>query len=96
MLTSGNGKLACAFIRALAGLPVPDTIYGPVEELLTNDLVTFPAIVKADIGRAGQDNFLVHDAAQYRDIIHRYEDQIMVTQTFIPNNGDYRIMGVDG
>ncbi|MET0979931.1 MAG: RimK/LysX family protein [Candidatus Saccharimonadales bacterium] len=92
LLASGNGKLACAFIRALAGLPVPETVYGPVDALVSGGLVSFPVIVKADIGRAGQDNFLVSDEDQYRDIISRYTDQIMVTQAFIPNDGDYRIL----
>lgn len=92
LLTSGNGKLACAFIRALRGIPVPETLYGPAEALLASGLLEFPVVVKADIGRAGQDNYLVSDAAQYRDVLSTYPAMIMVTQAYIPNEGDYRIL----
>lgn len=92
LLTSGNGKLACAFIRALTGLPVPETLYGPTDQLLANESMTYPVVVKADIGRAGQDNFLVKDAKQHKQILDDYKDQIMVTQAYIPNEGDYRVL----
>jgi glutathione synthase/RimK-type ligase-like ATP-grasp enzyme len=92
LLTSGNGKLACAFIRALKGLPVPETLYGPVDHLLASDFVAYPVVVKADIGRAGQDNFLVKDAKQHKEILESYDGQIMVTQAYIPNDGDYRVL----
>jgi len=87
LLASGNGKLACAFIRTLHGLPVPETFYGPVEELLAHNLVTFPAIVKADIGRAGGDNYLVKDSDEYRQILERHSNDMMITQPYIVNDG---------
>lgn len=92
LLASGNGKLACAFIRALHSLPVPETLYGPMEELLAHNLVTFPSIVKADIGRAGGDNYFVKDSSEYRQILKRHSDDMMVTQPYITNDGDYRIL----
>jgi glutathione synthase/RimK-type ligase-like ATP-grasp enzyme len=92
LLASGNGKLACAFIRALHGLPVPETLYGPIDQLLAHNLVTFPVIVKADIGRAGGDNYLVKNTDDYRQIFERHSDDMMVTQSYIPNDGDYRIL----
>lgn len=94
LLTNGNGKLACAFIRALHGLPVPDTLYGPAEHILRLHLATFPAIVKADIGRAGQDNYLVQDETQYKQL-RENETHMMVTQPYIQNDGDYRILVIN-
>jgi glutathione synthase/RimK-type ligase-like ATP-grasp enzyme len=92
LLASGNGKLACAFIRALRGLPVPETLYGPTEQLLAHNLVAFPSIVKADIAQAGGDNYYVKDSGEYRQIHERHRDDMMVTQPYIPNDGDYRIL----
>ena len=92
LLTNGNGKLACAFIRALKALPVPETLYGPVDQVLASQLVQFPVVVKADLGHAGQDNYLVHDAAEYKTILDTHAGQIMVTQSYIPNDGDYRVL----
>lgn len=92
LLASGNGKLACAFIRALHGLPVPETFYGPADQLLAHNLVAFPAIVKADIAQAGQDNYCVNDNAEYRQVLQKHADRVMVTQPYIPNDGDYRIL----
>ena len=92
LMMNGNGKLACAFIRALSGLPVPETLYGPADALLSSKLVSFPVIVKADLGHAGKDNYLVDSADEYKEILTKHENQIMVTQAYIPNDGDYRIL----
>lgn len=96
LLEAGNGKLACAMIRRLAGLTVPRTVCGPAEILLAENIVRFPCVVKADLGHAGQDNYLVENATDYRDIIETHSRDIMVTQDFIPNNGDFRILVLGG
>lgn len=94
LLTNGNGKLACAFIRALHGLPVPDTLYGPSKYILERQLTTFPVIVKADIGHAGQDNYLVQNEDEYKQLLEN-QKQMMVTQPYIENDGDYRILVIN-
>src|SRR5581483_4162746 len=100
ILKPGKGKLAGAFIRSANGVPVPRTFSGSYEvfEALfkTAPPIGFPLILKADNGRKGQDNYLVHDLAEMLRILKKNTKISMVAQTFIPNDGDMRVLVLCG
>lgn len=102
----GFGKLSCAFVRTLAGIPSPKTLYSSprvirqlVESSELPGWLGFPCVVKADIGKKGRDNYLVNSPKEMLKVVEESGDLNFVIQEFIPNDGDYRIvtmMGVAG
>lgn len=90
----GATKLSCAFVRWEHDLPVPSTYYGPDEELLAiaRWQQTWPWVVKADNGKKGRDNFLVHSLPELEEVFVKNPEVRFVMQTFIPNDGDFRVL----
>jgi RimK family alpha-L-glutamate ligase len=88
-------KLEQYVTLALAGVPVPDSVfisrpeyYERVLELLGS---SFPIVAKSITGSNGNDNQLVHTAAELADLA--MDEPIF--QTFIPNQFDYRVIVAD-
>ncbi len=100
LLTQGKGKLAGSFLRAGHNIPSPKTFYAApsiFKELFADSPVfDYPFILKADEGRKGHDNYLV---GSYQELCERLDEageQTMVAQEYIENDGDLRILVLDG
>lgn len=92
-----SGKLACAMQRSLRDVKVVPTIGATSGNGLLNSLryfpeFEFPLILKADVGRKGQDNFLVKSKDELREILNDNKDVKFVIQPYIENDGDYRFL----
>jgi len=96
LLTQGKGKLAGAFLRAAHGLPVPRTFFASqtgYEEIFRDDApISFPFVIKADNGSKGRDNYLVKSFDELIAVLKRSSGLDMISQTFIPNDGDMRVL----
>ncbi len=95
----GNGKLSCAFVRWEHGLPVPRTAYGPASELTAiaqKGDMGWPLVLKADHGKKGNDNHLLPNPEAVKQLLADNPETAYVMQSFIPNNGDYRILTLNG
>ena len=92
------GKLACAMQRSLRGVPVVPTLGATSGNGLLNSLKfahgfdKFPLILKADLGRKGNHNFLVKNKSELRQILSENKDLNFVIQPYVPNDGDYRFL----
>lgn len=102
LLMLGKGKLAGAFLRVAAGLPIPKTFYGTravYEEIFQNENdspLSYPLILKADNGRKGRDNYLVRSHDELLELLAKNEHLQMVAQAYIPNDGDMRVLVLAG
>lgn len=93
----GNAKLSCAFVRWEHDLPVPKTIYGPLEAMIGEvSTVGIPAVLKADAGKKGRDNYLVKSTDEIREHVSAEDAPTFVLQNFIPNKGDLRLVVMNG
>jgi RimK family alpha-L-glutamate ligase len=82
-----------------AGVPFPHTLVAPAGELLAHYKehgFSFPLILKAASGTRGNDNFLVHTEEEMRQILEQNSNLTFVLQTFLPNDGDYRVVVMGG
>ena len=75
------------------GLLVPKSIYA-TSAVLAQDSVSIgmPCIMKATLGSHGQDNYLIKDMAEAREIATKSQNKRFVLQRFIPNKNDYRLL----
>lgn len=56
----------------------------------------FPLIVKSVAGSMGANNWLVHNFAEFTEIVSLPLEQLVVVQQFIPNDCDYRVLVFGG
>lgn len=90
-------KISEAFLLAMNGLPYPDTYFTVHSNLLPAliaqhaAMLSYPFILKAVDGSAGQDNHLITNEHELLSIIESSELAYMV-QNFIPNDGDHRVI----
>jgi glutathione synthase/RimK-type ligase-like ATP-grasp enzyme len=102
MLGPGVGKLVDSMRLTAAGVPVPQTLCGPIgalwETVSRRQLFDFPMILKADVARKGNDNFLIHSPNEFEDLMESVDPRTteMLAQEYVPNRGDYRIMVFGG
>lgn len=102
ILRPGKGKLSGAFLRASNDLPVPRTFYGTTDvyKQLFKDadtsLLPYPFVLKADNGRKGRDNYLIHSYHELLDVLDKSQQLNMIAQDFIPNDGDLRVLVLHG
>jgi len=100
VLMRGKGKLAGAFMRAAAGLPTPPTFFAaPVVYAALfkqNPPFTYPFVLKADDGRKGRDNYLIHSYDELVATLAKHPGTMMIAQLFIPNDGDLRVLVLGG
>ena len=78
-----------------AGVPIPMTLIGTIPSLVQHYEAwgfNFPCIVKSASGTRGKDNYLVESEAELRALDKKHPATFFVMQTFIPNNGDYRVV----
>jgi glutathione synthase/RimK-type ligase-like ATP-grasp enzyme len=93
-----SGKLACAMQRSLKEVEVVPTLGATSGNGLLNSLKhfkefnSFPLILKADVGRKGQNNFLVKSKDELRNILSENREVKFVIQPYIENDGDYRFL----
>lgn len=89
-----SSKLAQATQFYSLGIPVATTVYVNRTVLETGYALPFgfPCIMKATFGAHGNDNYLVHDLEQAREIASKNPNIQFVLQRFVPNEGDYRIL----
>jgi len=78
-----------------AHVPFPRTVVAPAQYLVDHygqyDL-SFPLVMKSVGGTRGRDNYVAEDEDAMKRILDENPNVRFVTQTFIPNNGDYRIV----
>lgn len=100
LLTQGKGKLAGVFIRTAHSLPVPKTFFAGADIFSTafQSMKPFgyPFILKADGGSKGRDNYLIENVEELHDVLERSKGLDMVAQEFIENDGDYRLLVLNG
>jgi ribosomal protein S6--L-glutamate ligase len=92
--TIGMGKLSSAALMQRYNIPTPRTIFRKanyLEALLKKNIINYPAIVKADLGRKGKDNFSFASFGELKEILESSRTN-MIIQEYIPNNGDYRAL----
>jgi len=88
-------KLTQYVALALAGVPVPDTIFATrawIVQAAARCGATYPAVVKAIDGSNGLDNMLIKCADKLDDLTFEYP----VVQQYIPNDFDYRVIVAGG
>lgn len=96
----GSGKLACAMLRVRSGLPTPRTVYGSAallqDYLNANHPFEYPFILKADNGKKGRDNYLVQNSDELAGLLRDQDTVHFIAQEYIQNDGDYRVLVLDG
>ncbi len=80
-----------------AGMPIPPTVYLPLEHYVNNyDYLTQKFgpkfIFKAIDGHTGEDNYLVTSREQLQSIVEANQDLQFIAQAFIPNDSDLRFL----
>ncbi|NCU40585.1 hypothetical protein EOL73_02395 [Candidatus Saccharibacteria bacterium] len=99
LLTEARGKLACSFARQ-AVVPVPTAVYTRgsknMDEAIQRAEFTFPLVLKADIAKKGDDNFLIESRQEFEEKLSSLGDKAMIAQEYIPNDGDYRLLTLNG
>lgn len=99
LLTEARGKLACSFARQ-AAVPVPTTVYAKgsknMDEAIHRVQLTFPLVLKADIAKKGDDNYLIESRQEFEKKLSSLGDKAMIAQEYIPNDGDYRLLTLNG
>ncbi len=92
---NGTFKSDSAMLAWERDLAMPATLVAPADkvlELAERNLLGWPLIVKAEDGRKGQENYLIHTYEELRDTFTEHPEVHFVLQQFIPNEGDYRIL----
>ncbi len=90
-------KITEAFLLTTNGIPYPDTVFTVhskdiIEAIKSDSGFSFPLVMKAIDGSAGEDNYLVHSDVQLMEIITKHPDVQFMVQTLIENDGDHRII----
>lgn len=100
LLTQGKGKLAGVFIRTAHDLPVPKTFFATADAFLeafqTIKPFDYPFVLKADNGSKGRDNYLIDNEEVLASVLSKSAGLDMVAQEFIQNDGDYRLLVLNG
>lgn len=58
--------------------------------------IPYPLIIKDNNGRKGRLKFIAHDKQQALDIFDQNQEVDFIIQTFIENDGDYRVLVIGG
>ncbi len=100
LLMRGSGKLACAMMRTNAGLSTPRTVYAKAgllgDYVEANKPFKYPFILKADDGKKGRDNYLVKDSEELKTRLSESPQVRFIAQEYIENDGDLRVLVLDG
>ena len=79
-------ELGVAFTKTLYAMQ-PSIL----EQLIASEL-SVPFILKDSYGSHGNDNYLVSDANQLKELLAASSDKRFIAQSFFPNNCDYRVL----
>jgi len=90
------GKVAQMFQMRDAGLPIIDTVSSSAKYLpeLVAKHLHYPVVVKDVHGGHGHHNFLIDNEAALQKVLFDHPDLRFMAQTFVPNDGDYRLLFV--
>lgn len=88
------GKLAQMHTLATIGLPYPKTVSTIAEYMPTAVAreFSYPIILKAIHAGHGHSNYLVRDETHLLELLAAEPDTVFVAQTYIANDGDYRLL----
>ncbi len=98
LYTRSRTKISQYVIAGLAGIQTIPFIVTNNSDAVANwaSNHTFPLIVKAVAASRGNHNYLAKSPEEIKQIIADNTDQQFVVQTFIENDGDYRLIILDG
>jgi len=90
------GKLAQMHTLAKLALPYAKTVSTANDHLpaLISKELAYPIILKATNAGHGHSNYLVRDETQLIELLTEEPKTQFVAQTFVPNDGDYRLLFV--
>lgn len=99
LLTEAKGKLACSFARQHA-VPVPTAIFSQgienMRDAIERSGLEFPIVFKADVAKKGDDNYLVKSQEEFEQKFASAAGKAMLAQEYVPNDGDYRLLTLNG
>ena len=103
VLSRSQGKVSQYTLFALEGLPMPKTIVShniPVLFGEAQQVFGVPFIVKASVASRGSHNYLVDSADKAKSLMQELqplqETMVFCAQEFLPNDGDYRFVVMNG
>lgn len=93
-----DNKLSTEFLLWSNGITQwPRTMYGPTDELMRRlPELGDKAVLKDNEGSKGRLNFVVSSPEEIRKITEQNPDKKFVLQEFIPNDGDLRVLVMNG
>lgn len=93
-----DNKLSTEFLLWSNGVKEwPRTMYGPTAELMKRlPELGEKAVLKDNEGSKGRLNFVVSSPEEIQDITEKNPDKRFVLQEFIPNDGDLRVLVLNG
>ncbi len=98
--TESSSKLAEYSELAGQGLPLIDSFSatgGQIRKVFRNNPpLEYPVIAKSITGTLGSNNHLINSFVELEKLLQVYPDTTFILQRFIPNDGDYRILIMDG
>jgi glutathione synthase/RimK-type ligase-like ATP-grasp enzyme len=83
---------------ALAGLPVPDSVFASPGRLAFDDVAKklgVPFVLKDIYADKGKNNHLVSSRQEFDDILAAGQQIAYIAQQYIPNDGDLRVLVFD-
>jgi glutathione synthase/RimK-type ligase-like ATP-grasp enzyme len=88
------GKLAQMYQLARLNLPYPTTISATADFMaaIVKRQLKYPIILKAIHGSHGDNNYLVTDTEHLQELLAKQPAVPFIAQTYVPNQGDYRIL----
>lgn len=94
--TRSYSKLSQCVTAALGDVSVTPFVFSMDAQRLIQGVeqsnLEYPLIVKAVLASRGDDNHLVQNAQELQDAVAKSPDLAFIAQTFIPNDGDYRLL----
>ena len=93
-----DNKLSTEFLLCSNGITQwPRTMYGPTHELMRRlPELGDKAILKDNEGSKGRLNFVVSSSEEISEIIEQNPGKKFILQEFIPNDGDLRVLVMNG
>ena len=101
-LANSRNKLSQMFKLQRAGVPIPTTFFCRHKTRMLRLVTTkykeyfqFPIIAKATGGTRGAENYLVQTPEELLQIVRGSRRQFLI-QSFVPNDGDLRVLVING
>ena len=97
----GRSKYAAGVLRQSVGLSTIPTVHGShttLSKMIEREELPFayPIVIKDNFGKKGRLNFIAHNKAAALQIMRENEEVDFIIQSFIQNEGDYRILVFGG